>query len=191
NLYELTGGTWSALPLPPGVTQIGGGGSQMQPAGALPLCTTNFGANLYQLGVAYTSAASVYGVGCGNPALGFFPTANPIIGSVAGALISNAPTPIAGVQMGWSDSHVGGVSLLPLDLAFIGMPGCQLLHSNDVLGLPVTPLTTTTLQFNVSIPLQSSLLGENVYLQAYCFAPSENQLQIVVSNGIDWLIGNQ
>ncbi|MFT4543438.1 MAG: hypothetical protein ACI835_005910, partial [Planctomycetota bacterium] len=32
---------------------------------------------------------------------------------------------------------------------------------------------------------------ENVYLQAYCFAPSENQLQIVVSNGIDWLIGNQ
>lgn len=86
---------------------------------------------------------------------------------------------------------MGGIPLLPFDLAFIGMPGCQLLHSNDVLGLPVTPLTTTALQFDVPIPLQSSLLGENVYLQAYCHAPGENQLQIVVSFDIDWLTGNQ
>jgi hypothetical protein len=191
NLFELRGGTWSAVPLPPGVTQIGGGGSQMQPAGTLPLCTTSFGANIYQLASTYTSAASVYGFGCGNPALGFFPTANPIIGSAAGALISNAPTPLAGVTMGWSDSQLGGVPLLPLSLAFIGMPGCQLWHSNDVFGLPVTPLTATTLQFNFPIPLQGSLLGVNVYLQAYCFAPGENPLQIVASNGIDWLIGNQ
>ncbi|MGK0155477.1 MAG: hypothetical protein ACI9SE_002440, partial [Neolewinella sp.] len=40
---------WTSLPLPPGVTQIGSGGSQMQPAGSSPLCTTNFGANLYEL----------------------------------------------------------------------------------------------------------------------------------------------
>lgn len=41
--------TWTAMPLPPGVTQIGGDGSELEPAGSQPLATTNYGANLYRL----------------------------------------------------------------------------------------------------------------------------------------------
>lgn len=141
--------------------------------------------------VAYASSATSYSSGCGSPALAFSPTANPIIGTTAGAVIVNAPSAFGGVTMGWSDSHLSGIPLLPLDLAFIGMPGCQLWHSNDVFGLPVTPLTATTLQFDLPIPFLGPLLGAHVYLQAYCFAPGENALQIIASNGIDWLIGNQ
>jgi hypothetical protein len=139
----------------------------------------------------YPSSAAVYGSGCGSPALAFSPTANPIIGTTAGALISNAPTSFAGVTMGWSNSHLAGVPLLPMDLAFIGMPGCSMLVSNEVFGLPTTPLTATTLQFDYAIPYAPYLLGTHVYVQAYCVAPSANPLQIIVSNGIDWLIGNQ
>ncbi len=151
----------------------------------------NSSQGVIELPVTTTANATTYGTGCGTPVLGFLPTANPIIGTTAGALISNAPTSFAGVTMGWSDSHLAGVPLLPLDLAFIGMPGCSMLVSNDVFGLPVTPLTATTLQFDYAIPYAPHLLGTHVYVQAYCVAPSGNPLQIIASNGIDWLIGNQ
>ena len=138
-----------------------------------------------------SSAALTYGTGCGATPLDFSPTSNPILGTTARAVIANAPTAYAGVTMGWSNSHLAGVPLLPLDLAFIGMPGCLLLHSKDVFGLPVSPLTASTLQFDLPIPFQSTLLWANVYLQAYCLAPGENALNIVASNGIRWVIGNQ
>ena len=93
--------------------------------------------------------------------------------------------------MGFSNTHLGGLPVLPIGLAFIGMPGCSMLHSNEVFGLPVTPLTASSMQFDLAIPFQISLLGAHVYLQAYCVAPSANPLQIIASNGIDWLIGNQ
>ena len=137
------------------------------------------------------SSAAAYGTGCGTPALDFSPTGSPVIGAMAGALIANAPTAFAGVSMGWSDTVLTGSPLLPLSLSSIGMPGCFLLHSNDLFGLSTTPVTASTLQFDFSIPFQSSLLGAHVYLQAYCFAPGENPRHIIVSNGIDWLIGSQ
>ncbi len=70
------------------------------------------------------------------------------------------------------------------------MPGCDLQQSADVLGLGTSPLTPSTLSFSLAIPNVVSLLGVHVYLQAYAFAPGVNPLQIIVSNGIDWLLGN-
>jgi hypothetical protein len=145
----------------------------------------------YDGGVPFIATATPYGTGCGTPALDFTPTSNPILGTTAGALISNAPNQFAGVVMGWSDTHLAGAPLLPLDLAFIGMPGCSMLVSNEVIGLPTTQLTASTLQFDYAIPSSLVLLGAHVYVQAYCVAPGANPLQVIVSNGIDWLIGNQ
>jgi hypothetical protein len=145
----------------------------------------------YDGGPPVIATGTIYGSGCGTPALDFTPTSNPILGTTAGALISNAPNQFAGVVMGWSDSHLAGVPLLPVDLAFIGMPGCSMLVSNDVFGLPTTQLTASTLQFDYAIPYSPYLLGAHVYVQAYCVAPGANPLQVIVSNGIDWLIGNQ
>ncbi len=138
-----------------------------------------------------TATATTYGTGCGTPALDLTPTANPIMGATAGATITNAPTSVGGVSMGLSDTYLGGLPILPLDLTSIGMAGCELLQSNELFGLPVTPLTSSTMQFDQAIPNQGALLGVHVYLQAYCLAPGENPLQIIASNGIDWLIGNQ
>ena len=146
---------------------------------------------IIEITVAAPSQATTYGAGCGTPPLGFFPTANPVIGTTAGALITNAPTLAAGVTMGWSDTHVNGLPILPYDLAALGLPGCNLLHSNDAFGLPTAPLTASTLQFDFAIPFSPSLLSAHVYTQAFAFAPGVNAAQVVVSNGVDWLIGNQ
>ena len=93
--------------------------------------------------------------------------------------------------MGFSQSNLGGLPILPLSLAGLGMPGCSLLHSNDVFGLPVVASAPGVLGFSYAIPGNSSLLDAHVYLQAFCFAPGENPLEVIVSNGLDWLIGNQ
>ena len=138
----------------------------------------------------FPSSATPYGSGCGSPVLDLSPTANPIIGTVAGALVGNAATPFAGVSLGASNTFAFPVAL-PFELSGIGMPGCDLLQSNDAFGLALTPVTASTLQFNAAIPFALALLGQHFYIQAYCFAPGANAAQIVTSNGIDWLIGNQ
>jgi hypothetical protein len=145
----------------------------------------------YDGGAPLIATATIYGTGCGTPALDFTPTSIPIIGTSAAGLIANAPTSVGGVAMGFSDSHLGSLPILPLSLAFIGMPGCQLLHSNDVFGLVATSSAPGTLDFSYQIPFNVNLVGTHVYVQAYCVAPSANPLPIIASNGIDWLIGNQ
>jgi hypothetical protein len=132
------------------------------------------------------ASATAHGTGCGSPALGFVPDANgrPLLGQVASATIVNAPTPVAGVAMGFNPFF------FPVSLAGIGMPGCNLLQSTDILGLGTSPLTPSTLSFSLAIPNVPSLLGVHVYIQAYAFAPGVNPLQIIISNGIEWLLGN-
>jgi hypothetical protein len=69
------------------------------------------------------ASATTYGAGCGNPALAFSPVNTPIIGAQCSATILNAPTLAAGVTMGWSDTHVNGLPILPYNLAALGLPG--------------------------------------------------------------------
>ena len=71
------------------------------------------------------------------------------------------------------------------------MPGCSLLHSNDIFGFPVTQSVSGTFDFALPIPPNASMLNGHLYLQAYAGAPGYNAAQFIVSNGIDWLIGNQ
>ena len=144
-----------------------------------------------ELPVPVTAAATTYGSGCGAPALTLVPISQPVSGSVGTASILNAPTPVGGVAIGFDDVTVAGLPILPLSLASLGMSGCYLLHSNDMFGLPVTSSAAGSLDFSYPIPTSFSLLGQHFYLQAYCFAPGANQLELISSNGIDWLIGNQ
>ena len=149
------------------------------------------GTNLGDTWVTAFATAATYGNGCGVPPLAFAPLAGsrPIIGQTATARISDAPTLVAGVAMGWSNS-LPFPFVLPLDLGFIGMPGCDLLQSNEVFGLAATPVSATELDFGFSIPLQASLVGSPVYLQAYAFAPGANAAHVITSNGIEWILGD-
>jgi len=137
------------------------------------------------------SSATVYGAGCGSPALTMSPGADPVIGSIASATIGNAPLPFGGVGLGFSNTTLGGLPILPLSLVNVGMPGCQLWHSNDVFGLPVTSSASGALDFALPIPGDVNLLGSHVYLQAYAVDLNASPRKLIASNGIDWLIGNQ
>lgn len=137
------------------------------------------------------AGAAEYGTGCGSPNLGLqrHATLRPLVGQTCGATIVNSPSIIAGVTMGWSNQFYGPFAL-PVPLDSIGMSGCMLWHSAEIIGLGASPVTPNTLSFAFTIPNQSALLGSHVYLQAYALAPGQNPLQVVASNGIDWRLGS-
>jgi len=143
------------------------------------------------LGVHRAATANAYGSGCGSPALGFVPDPNgrPLLGQSGSATIVDAPTPLAAVALGWNNQFFSTLPL-PLPLDVIGMPGCTLLQSTDILGLGTTPLTSSTCSFSLAIPSATGLIGTHLYMQAYAFAPGVNPLQLVISNGIDWVFGD-
>ncbi|MGA1523840.1 MAG: FG-GAP repeat domain-containing protein [Planctomycetota bacterium] len=139
-----------------------------------------------------TSTATTYGVGCGAPPLTFTPTSVAITGHAMTARVTNAASRLCFVAIGGSDTVLNGLPVLPLDLALVGMSGCNLYQSTEVLGLPTTgspvPGQAT---FSLGVPPAAQLVGQHLYLQAICYAPGANPLGAVTSNGIDFLVGNQ
>ncbi|MFN9938079.1 MAG: hypothetical protein ACK56I_01265, partial [bacterium] len=89
------------------------------------------------------------------------PLARPLLGQIGSAAIANAPTPIAGVAMGWSNTLSSPVSL-PLELSGIGMPGCYLLQSLQLFGLPASSTGPSTLHFGYPIPPSPAFRGVHV-----------------------------
>lgn len=137
------------------------------------------------------AAAIEYGVGCGATPLRLERAtgSRPRIGLVAFASMPNAPTPVGGMAMGFSKSMYGPFQL-PVPLDSVGMTGCQLWQSSEILGLGVSALPgSTSLVFAYFIPNSTSLIGGSVFLQGYCFAPGSNPLQIIASNGLEWRLG--
>lgn len=131
-----------------------------------------------------------FGVGCGNPALGLsrVGAALPVIGQAAQATLSNTPSPLAFVALGMSKEWFGPFPL-PVTLAGIGMPGCHLLQSAEVVSEPTTPTGPTTALYSFAIPNSLAIVGMHVFLQAWAFAPGANPGQLIASNGLDWRIG--
>lgn len=144
----------------------------------------------------YTSyllaTANVYGTGCGVPSLALTPEPNlrPVLGQSAQVTLANVPGPIVALAAGWSRTAWGG-GALPYSLAPFGMPSCDLLQSAEFLGIGVTPTGPGTGAATFGLPLIPALLGQRMHLQAYAVAPGQNQLGIVVSNGVEWRFGSQ
>ncbi len=152
----------------------------------------DMGSFFFSQGPIVTSTATVYGVGCGAPALTFTPTSTAIPGQSITGDITNTPTPLCLVAFGASDTFVGGVAVLPYDLTAIGMPGCMVYQSTDIFGLGTTGnYGTGQTTFSVGVPLNNALLSQHFYFQAISYAPGVNALESITSNGVDFLIGNQ
>jgi hypothetical protein len=138
------------------------------------------------------ASAVTFGAGCGSPPLTLTTPASepPVIGQSAGALMTNVPTQLAYVAAGWSNTFSWPVAL-PFDLTQVGLTGCALLQSSDVLGLTLTPSVPGVLCLSLPIPFNPYLLGMRIFLQGYAYAPGLNPASAVLSNGLDWTIGNQ
>lgn len=136
-----------------------------------------------------SSSTSSFGSGCGSPALTLAGSAPPVIGTAAQVVLANAPTPFVFLAVGWSNT-VSGPLPLPLSLAGIGMPGCFLRQSAEVLGLVATATGGGAAAYDWPLPNLGSLIGLRVYLQGWALAPGENTANLIVSNGLEWVIGN-
>jgi hypothetical protein len=135
--------------------------------------------------------ASVYGSGCGTPALQIVPDlrGRPTLGGSARCSIDNSPTTLAAATIGWSRTQIGPFPL-PLPLDGFGLTGCSLLHSAEVTGLAPTQLPAGSVGLVVAIPQATSLLGVTIHLQGYAYAPQSNPAEIITSNGLSWTIGD-
>ncbi|HEX5052078.1 MAG TPA: kelch repeat-containing protein [Planctomycetota bacterium] len=133
-----------------------------------------------------TSSASftAFGNGCSGPAglpqLAPNGANRPWIGHAP--QIVAAPVPVFGfLALGTSNTLVGA-TLLPLSLAAIGMPACDLLVSGEVL-CAVAPVGQTA-TFTLNIPFQPSLVGTEWYTQMLSLDLGANPLGLTVSNGL-------
>lgn len=134
----------------------------------------------YQLSI--PAAATSFGPGCGIPPLSLTTTSLPILGTTAATDITNAPTSLVFVAAGTNSQW--------LELSGYGMPGCYLVTQGTVAGLATTPTSSSTYQFAVAVPNTQSLMGAQLYLQAYALAPGANPTQVILSNGALWRFGH-
>jgi hypothetical protein len=97
------------------------------------------------------------------------------------------PVPLLGLfVLGTSNTMSGGIPL-PLPLAPIGMPGCTLQVSLDVLA--TAPATGGVSQLGVQVPMSPALVGFTLHAQAGSLDPGANPLGLTLSNALAVTIG--
>lgn len=74
---------------------------------------------------------------------------------------------------GFSDQAFGGQPL-PVDLAALGMPGCSLFVSIELVEVPGITNTAGWLWWRIDLPPQPALLGETFLQQAAVAHPPAN-----------------
>jgi hypothetical protein len=131
-----------------------------------------------------TAQYSLSGSGCpgqnGVPSLSNVGGALPWLGETFTLQVGNlSTTGLAAGILGASDTTFGSLPL-PLDLAFLGMPGCRLYVSLDV----VVPLTNNGGLATWSLPLPSipHLTGARFHQQVANASPGSNALGLTTSN---------
>ncbi|MEE9125866.1 MAG: hypothetical protein V3U11_01885 [Planctomycetota bacterium] len=132
---------------------------------------------------------TAFGKGCAGRSgtLGLAATPRPRLGTTFTATVSNLP-PLAATRtfmiFGASNTTWNG-NKLPLDLGFLGAPGCNLNVSFDLL----LSLGGGS-QFKLAVPNDTRLLGVKFYMQAYTADSTANAAGLVVSNGVMGQAGN-
>jgi hypothetical protein len=111
---------------------------------------------------------------------------------IGGVLVLDlAPVPPAtnaALTNGISRTLLGSVPL-PLDLGFLGMPGCALAASLEI-NMPLTG-SGGAREFRLPLPPLTSLVGGTFYNQAFLTDPGANAMGMVVSNAGATTLGSR
>jgi len=107
-------------------------------------------------------------------------TSRPVIGTNFNMVTSNIPGgALAGVVLvGASQSNIG--------LGFLGMPGCSLYQSADILSLPINLGNGQT---TLPIPNNVNIIGAVLFFQSAVVAPGVNPFGVAASNGLRGRLG--
>jgi hypothetical protein len=125
----------------------------------------------------------VYGAGCDTPALSL--NSNfPVLGTNFTLTTTNvnAVSPVGLVLFG--DAQI----IPPLDLGFLGAPGCSV-HTTANLTSVAFPVSVGTGSVVIPVPVNPGLIGVALTSQSVGFTPN-NQLGLSTSNGLLWTLGN-
>lgn len=131
-----------------------------------------------------------YGAGCagalGVPVLAAAVGSLPVPGTTFSATISGAPSGVALMASGLSDTQWEGLPL-PLPLDVVGMTGCQLLA--EAFWLDVVTATGTTVTWSLPLAPGTALVGVRFYQQGFVLDPAANPFGLVGSNAAVATIG--
>lgn len=146
-----------------------------------------------QVGVYELALVAAYGLGCptGAGAVPLLTNTFPaVIGDDATFQINSPGTPgsLALVIRGYSDTFALGLGPLPLSMAPIGMPGCQLLSSLEATTL--LPLDAAgQASFAEAVPYRLQLCGSEFFVQTLVLDPTANPGGIAASRGLRCTMG--
>ena len=77
---------------------------------------------------------------------------------------------------------------LPFDLTFIGMPGCSLYSSDELVWGTIS--TNQWWTFDIAVPVDLVIVGTSAYSQHFHIDPSANVRGVVSSNGMELRVGH-
>ena len=133
---------------------------------------------------------TTYGSGCagmsGVPSLRPVGASLPIVGTTFQLELLGIPGSAAAISIGLSNSQWTG-GTLPFDLGALGMTGCTLHASPDVVFF--TPVVAGRATLAWSLPNAPSLIGVRFYNQGFVLDPGINPLGATVSNAGAGIIG--
>ncbi len=113
-------------------------------------------------------------------------TTQPVLGGAATIVVDKLPLDLGIMALGVSRT-VSAIGPLPIDLGFLGMPGCPLRVSFEATATLFGAANTATLVFPV--PSSVSLIGVQLYSQALSFDPLLNAFGFAISDAAVMLVG--
>jgi hypothetical protein len=184
--WEWDGTTWSPQAAPAG----------LDASGTLAMVYDAQRARLLLRDTAHTFAGDVpgtavaipFGAGCGTPPLTLTAVTRPVLGQQQTLEATNVGGPFAVVMFGWSSNDTNG-QILPLSLAGLGMPGCELVQSLEVTA-PCQITAPGIARYSWPVPNAAQLVGLHLFVQTGAPAPGQNAAGVVVSNGVSLFVGN-
>jgi PKD repeat protein len=111
---------------------------------------------------------------------------HPTLGGTLSVSLDNMPFALGVMVVGFSNT-VSGFGPLPVDLGFIGAPGCPLRVSLDATDTILGAGTTAT--WNFAIPAVPALSGALLYNQPAVFDPAANAFGFVTGDAAGWVLG--
>lgn len=125
---------------------------------------------------------SVYGQGCGTPALTLSGSGIPNIGANSTTILSNGtPSALAAYGVGLFSANTS--------LASIGAPGCTMYTNPIATVLVALDGSGTAPPFDIPIPNNASFVGVMLYTSGASVDPPQNAAGLTTANGIETRIG--
>ena len=116
-------------------------------------------------------------------------SSKPLIGTTVNLVTSRE----TGASLGICFVTTGQIPAPGLDLGLIGAPGCSaLVDINSGVGNLISNLGLPGVSMSVAFPLPNNpaFAGLSVYSQSIWLDPTVNAFGMLVSNGIDFVLGN-